>query len=66
MKQIYMKYYNLFDSVVLYTGEDSFYDYKSLAVQYTQVVEKRKRLRRFLIPRSMWNCLTQAVNHMCL
>lgn len=48
MKQIYMKYYNLFDSVVLYTGEDSFYDYKSLAVQYTQVVEKRKRVEEIL------------------
>lgn len=42
MQQIYLKDYHLFDEMVIYTGEETVFDYKALEKQFEQIINRRK------------------------
>lgn len=48
MQRIYLENINIFDEVVIYTGEGSVYDLEALRAQYVQIIEKRKQLEKRL------------------
>ena len=48
MQQIYLKEYHLFDEVVIYTGEETVFNYQSLRTQFKQIIKRRKKLELLL------------------
>lgn len=48
MQQIYLKYYPLFDETVIYTGEETIFNYTALEEQFDQIIYKRKKLEQIL------------------
>ncbi|OUQ46913.1 hypothetical protein B5E64_02520 [Drancourtella sp. An12] len=48
MQQIYLSDFQLFDEVVIYTGEGTSFDYKALEKQFDQIVNRRKKLELVL------------------
>ncbi len=48
MQKMYLDNKEIFDEIVLYTGEDSVYDLKALDMQYEQIIEKRGEIQKRL------------------
>ena len=48
MQKMYLDNKEIFDEIVLYTGEDSVYDLKALDKQYEQIIEKRGEIHKRL------------------
>lgn len=48
MQKMYLDNKEIFDEIVLYTGEDSVYDLKALDKQYEQIIEKRGEIQKRL------------------
>ena len=48
MQQIYLNDYQLFDEVVIYTGEETVFNYQSLRMQFKSIIQRRKNLESLL------------------